>query len=52
MCRQVQCKTCKKTTWAGCGQHVEATMRNVPNKDRCQGHEAEPKKGFFKRLFG
>lgn len=52
MCRQVQCKICQKTTWAGCGQHVDSVMRGVPSKDRCQGHEADPKKGFFARIFG
>lgn len=52
MCRQVSCKTCGKTTWAGCGQHVDSVMRGVPVRDRCQGHEAEPKTGFFSRLFG
>lgn len=52
MCRQVQCKICQKTTWAGCGQHIDSVMRNVSSKDRCKGHEAAPKKGFFARLFG
>ncbi|WP_022877005.1 hypothetical protein [Glutamicibacter mishrai] len=52
MCRQVQCKICQKTTWAGCGQHVDSVMRGVPGKDRCPGHDAEPKKGFFARIFG
>ena len=28
MCRAVRCKTCSKTTWAGCGQHV-ANVRSV-----------------------
>lgn len=23
MCRPVTCKTCGKTTWAGCGQHSD-----------------------------
>ena len=52
MCRQVSCKKCGKTTWAGCGQHVDSVMRGVPAKDRCQGHENEPGKDFFSRLFG
>lgn len=52
MCRQVSCKKCGKTTWAGCGQHVDSVMRGVPARDRCQGHENEPSTGFFGRLFG
>ena len=27
MCRAVRCKTCGKTTWAGCGQHVNQVYR-------------------------
>ena len=30
MCRAVRCKTCGKTTWAGCGQHVSQVMAGVP----------------------
>ncbi len=52
MCRQVSCKTCGKTTWAGCGQHVDSVMRGVPARDRCQGHEKMPSKGIFARIFG
>lgn len=53
MCRAVACKTCGKTTWAGCGQHVDQVMRDVPASNRCAGHEGEPaRKGFFARLFG
>ncbi|PPF87521.1 hypothetical protein C5E07_16400 [Pseudoclavibacter sp. RFBJ3] len=53
MCRAVACKTCGKTTWAGCGQHVDQVMSSVRSADRCGGHE-EPKAtpaGFFARLF-
>ncbi len=54
MCRAVTCKTCGKTTWAGCGQHVDAVMAGVQRADRCQGHERTPATGggFFSRLFG
>jgi hypothetical protein len=52
MCRAVVCSTCKKTTWAGCGQHVDQVMAGVAKSDRCPGHEAAPKAGgFFSRLF-
>ena len=30
MCRPVTCKTCGKTTWAGCGQHVAQVKAAVP----------------------
>jgi hypothetical protein len=53
MCRAVTCKTCGKTTWAGCGQHVDDVMRKVPSAQRCPGHERETSKpGLFARLFG
>jgi len=38
MCRAVNCKTCGKQTWAGCGQHVEQVMAGVPAGQRCGGH--------------
>jgi hypothetical protein len=37
MCRKVDCKTCKKPTWAGCGQHIESALRDVKIEDRCMG---------------
>lgn len=59
MCRAVNCKICGKTTWAGCGQHVDQVMSGVPRNNRCPGH-TEPEKqaaasergGFLSRLFG
>lgn len=52
MCRAVTCRRCGKTTWAGCGQHVDQVMRAVPKDQRCPGHRDEPAAGFFARLFG
>lgn len=65
MCRAVTCRTCGKTTWAGCGQHVETALAGVPPADRCRGHEDAPTpaaeagsgsagqpSGFLARLFG
>ena len=55
MCRPATCKTCGKTTWAGCGQHVDQVMAGVPRADRCQGHPDEPATtggSFLGRLFG
>lgn len=38
MCRAVTCRTCGKTTWAGCGKHVDQVMAEVPPAERCPGH--------------
>ena len=52
LCRAVTCKQCGKTTWAGCGQHIDQVMKGVPRENRCAGHESEPKSGsFLSRLF-
>ena len=52
MCRQVRCRKCGKTTWAGCGNHVKEVMRGVSAANRCPGHENDPKEpGFFSKLF-
>lgn len=45
MCRAVRCSRCGKTTWAGCGMHVDALKRDVPPSQWCGGHadsEAKP----------
>ena len=31
MCFPVICPSCKKTTWEGCGMHVDDVMSNVPD---------------------
>ena len=53
MCRAVTCRVCGKTTWAGCGSHVDAVRRSVPAGQWCGGHpEAEKavaRKGWFRR---
>lgn len=59
MCRAVTCSVCGKTTWAGCGQHVQEVRRTVPASSWCrnqhtQSEIAEAKAsrpGFFARLF-
>ncbi len=35
MCNPARCAKCGKTTWAGCGQHIDAVMREVPAGERC-----------------
>lgn len=56
MCRAVTCKTCGKTTWAGCGQHIESVRKQVPASQWCGGHDGEAKSssggGFFSKLTG
>ncbi|WP_199286669.1 hypothetical protein [Nocardioides houyundeii] len=53
MCRAVKCKTCGKTTWTGCGQHIDQVKRSVPAGQWCKGHpKAERTEGgFLSRLF-
>jgi hypothetical protein len=56
MCHQTTCRICKKTTWAGCGQHKDQVLRGVPKSQRCSctaaEKEAARKATFFGRLFG
>ncbi|WP_203960172.1 hypothetical protein [Actinocatenispora thailandica] len=55
MCRAVKCRQCGKTTWAGCGQHVDQVMQGVPADQRCPGHDGDATapssgRGLFARL--
>lgn len=54
MCRAVKCRTCGKTTWAGCGRHVEEVRESVPASQWCSGHpdQASVRGGFLSRLLG
>ena len=62
MCRAVRCKTCNKTTWTGCGQHIAGVKAGVPAGQWCPGgHSKDEKKAatgsssagsFFDKLFG
>lgn len=55
MCRAENCRSCNKTTWAGCGNHVQDVMAHIPRSDRCSCDPNAAKKlgaGFFARLFG
>jgi hypothetical protein len=38
MCRPVPCTICGKTTWAGCGDHVDEVRAQVSAADWCPGH--------------
>lgn len=35
MCVPAVCKRCGKTTWAGCGEHVDEVMSGVPKAQQC-----------------
>ncbi len=67
MCQAVTCNKCGKTTWAGCGNHVDQVMRNVPVPNRCTcdqkssvgaasgaqpGRSSAPGPGWLGKLFG
>jgi len=53
MCRPKQCSNCGKTTWAGCGQHVDQVMKNVAVQDRCtcSAQDKSSAPGLFARIF-
>ncbi len=58
MCSPVRCRKCGKTTWSGCGQHIDAVKRSVPADQWCDGRhdksessEVASSDGFFSRLF-
>jgi hypothetical protein len=40
MCSPALCSTCGKTTWRGCGMHVDMVMAGVPQTQRCTCNEA------------
>ncbi len=57
MCRPVRCKTCGKTTWAGCGQHIDQVKAGVPAADWCPGGHSRAETdaaggGWVRRLLG
>ncbi|SDQ14242.1 hypothetical protein SAMN04488565_0850 [Leucobacter chromiiresistens] len=35
MCAQITCPFCGKPTWAGCGQHIDDALADVPEDQRC-----------------
>jgi hypothetical protein len=60
MCSPVRCRTCNKTTWAGCGNHIDAVKARVPAGQWCDGQHSAAEvaaakaanPGIFARLFG
>ena len=51
MCHAARCRTCGKTTWRGCGQHVAQLKARVPADQWCAGHPEE-RRGLLRRLAG
>ena len=62
MCKRIDCPKCGKPTFAGCGQHIEQVLGDVPKAQRCScsAQKAAPAAGaapssgggLFSRLFG
>ncbi len=56
MCRPVRCNSCGKTTWAGCGQHIDQVKAGVAAGQWCtcdqDGGGQPQRKGLFGGLFG
>ena len=46
MCSPITCRQCGKTTWTGCGEHVDSVRAKVPAGQWCAGHEDAPKSFF------
>jgi len=51
MCRVVVCRKCGRPGWAGCGQHVEQVLGDVPGSERCQCEADKPAR-WLKSWFG
>lgn len=55
MCSPAPCHKCGKTTWAGCGAHVDAVKSSVPADRWCDGNHGgstNSEGGFFSKLIG
>jgi hypothetical protein len=55
MCSRIQCKTCGKPSFSGCGRHVEQVLADVPVEQRCTCREKKraddkARPSFWKRL--
>lgn len=55
MCHPKKCRTCSKTTWSGCGQHIAQVKAQVPAGQWCTGHTADsddPNGNWLSRILG
>ena len=48
MCHVTTCRKCKKSTWAGCGQHKTQVLAGIPKSQRCQCDKAAAPKAPFR----
>ena len=55
MCRPTTCEVCGKTTWKGCGKHIDSVRAQVPPDQWCDKDHTEEeyaaakkKRGFFR----
>lgn len=50
MCFEIKCQKCKKSTWSGCGKHLENLFKNVSYNQRCWcGYETEQINNLIKQ---
>jgi hypothetical protein len=40
---KINCDKCSKPTWKGCGKHIEQTLKDVPEDERCKCPRDLPK---------
>lgn len=52
MCRPVRCDTCGKTTWAGCGQHVDEVKAGVSAGQWCTCQRVDSGQSSVKSMLG
>jgi hypothetical protein len=56
MCSKARCRSCGKTTWSGCGAHVQQVMAGVPKAQQCTCERAagsgDALQRFATKLFG
>lgn len=57
MCTRINCTSCGKPSYVGCGRHVEQVLGNVPPEKRCKCRETEQPESndtgsLFRKLFG
>lgn len=59
MCRRIDCRSCGRPSFAGCGAHIEQVLADVPPAQRCKCREERQAsgpsggaRGWLKRIFG
>ncbi|CAL6020636.1 Conserved_hypothetical protein [Hexamita inflata] len=43
MCHLTPCPKCKKTTWSGCGMHLNGLFNGLKAEDICKCANGKPK---------